>query len=138
MDMRVKDLEAFRAETFKSIKGLFLSECDVTAYKETLYDEDMLRPENRNAYAIHRLTDVLSIQKYHYDDLKVVRDKEMFITVREDGIWFFLNNRNRQRFDYIASMDFEFYESKTVFLMELAMEISMFVNELGHWGKGIA
>ena len=131
--MTINDYRKFRESIFKNCKSLYFADCDMYCTSETFFEEDKIKPENKGYYVRH-LYDTFCISKYHYnEEYRKVVDTEYHLTVDEEGVDFYIKNRDKQRFDHVSSREFCDEVNRTVFMMEIATKVANIANGRDFW-----
>lgn len=128
--MKIKNIEKFRTELYKNLEFVLPCDCDIRQLSRTEFEERNVKPENWIHCGIRVLTDPLMLEKIHYEGIRKVVDRRMYIKLHQDCIMFFKENTETQTFELMSypytTEYYEDYPTKGSFMMKVAMMIQKF------------
>ena len=129
-EMKIKNIEKFRTELYKNLEFVLPCDCHIRRLSRTEFEEHDIKPENRMHCGVRVLTDPLMIEKVHYECIRKVVDRRMYIKLHQDCIMFFRENTETQTFELMSypytTEYYEDYPTKGSFMMKVAMIIQKF------------
>lgn len=129
--MKIKDIEKFRKELLKNIECVTPVDVYIRDLLKVEFEDQKIRPENRNNCGIRCLLRPLMIEKNHYEAGVKVVDAKVFIKIHQDCMMFFRENTESQSYELIpfTTEYFEDFPTKTSFMIMIGMKIQKFASE---------
>ena len=133
--MKVNDIDKLRSQVYKSLKCVYFDDCEIHEFERVEFDRDRLNPENVGTHEIRTLYNPMGFYRYHRDEKwKSVYECKLYLTLDDDWYHIYVENKEKRCFDIVRFDDYDCYENRTVFMMELAVKIARYLDRYGIGG----